>query len=117
MKEQINFKFRKYNKRNWYTGVVHACKARWKEWVDVPEVLQNLHEPQAKFYKTLCGTKPSGYFNLTAKHDVTCMRCLKILKREIDKEKLTQMTFHIWNWDEGLLGCAGKYKRKDKLVG
>ena len=115
MEKQVNFKFRKYNKRNWYTGVVHACKARWKEWVDVPEKFQDLHTPQQTFYKTLCGTEPNGSFNLTSKHDITCMRCLKILKREIDKEKLTQKTFHTWKSNDDEFAYYGKYKRKEKL--
>ena len=110
----MNFKFKNYNKKNWYTGVVHACQPKWKEWKDVPENWQNVYSSQHTFYKTLCGADViAGRFALTSRSEVTCMNCLKILKEEIDKGKLTRKTFHTW-WGvsrDGWEDVFGKYKR------
>jgi len=113
---KVNFKFKEYNKKNWYTGVVHACQPKWKEWVDVPENLQNVYYSQHTFYKTLCGAdKVAGSFALTSRSKVTCMTCLKILGEEIDKEKLTRRTFHMWYGTDrsGWEDVFGKYKRAE----
>jgi len=116
MTEEINFKLRDgYNAHNWYTGVVHACKPKWEQWSDVPKERRNLYASQSNFYKNLCGSEGQRILNLTSKREVTCMRCLKILKEEIDKEKLTQKTFEIWknkskDWDA--LPFGGMNKRK-----
>jgi len=118
---EINFKFREYNKRNWYTGVVHASTPKWKEWEDVPESLQNVYSSQQGFYQTLCGTDKiaNNTFNLTAKHQVTCMKCLKIMGEQFDRGELTQQTFATWICDDPIFGkrcgVGGKYKRQEIL--
>jgi hypothetical protein len=114
MTEEINFTLRDgYNAHNWYTGVVHACKPKWKQWSDVPEKIRNLHASQSGYYETLCGTGNTGN-NLTTKREVTCMRCLRIMKKEYDKEKLSQKTFEVWenkDWNS-LFPFGGMDKRK-----
>ena len=93
MCEDVNFKLKThYNVHNWYTGVVHACTPKWEQWSDVPEEKKDLRAPQSSFYKTLCGSDSIYHMNLTSKREVTCMKCLKIMKQEIDKQKLTQKT-------------------------
>jgi len=110
MSEETNFKLRDgYNGHNWHSGVVHACKPLWEQWSDVPESKRNLRDPQSWFYKTLCGSQGQYTLNLTTKREVTCLRCLKILKEEIDKEKLTQKTFDVW---ENKLDRYGHYNNK-----
>ena len=97
MPEEINFKLRDcYNAHNWHSGVVHACKPKWEQWSDVPENKKDLRSPQSRFYKNLCGSESQYTSNLTTKREVTCMRCLKILKEKIDKEKLTQQTYVVF---------------------
>jgi len=114
----MNFKFRSYNKKNWYTGVVHACNPKWREWSDVPENLQNLHAPQSEFYSTPCGAdKNASTFNLTSKHKVTCMRCLEIMGEQFDKDQISRQEFTIWKFksNDGFLDFAGKNKRCEIL--
>jgi hypothetical protein len=112
----------RYNKRNWHSGVVHACKPVWDRWSEVPEQKQDLYRPQHLFYKTICGVDSNwytndGYYQLTAKHEVTCLKCLKIMKEEIDGEKkkeITQQTYDIWKDKDpdSYFEYAGMYKRK-----
>jgi len=94
---------KKYNKRNWYTEVVHESNPIWSSWEEIPEHLRNPLAPQHRFHRTLCGADKLGgrgfnkfenpitgvykserhmeTFCLTSVREVTCNRCLKILEK------------------------------------
>lgn len=116
MSEEINFKLRDdYNAHNWYSGVVHACKPRWEQWSDVPEDHRDLYRYQSYYYRNLCGSDRGWNkyeLNLTKTREVTCMRCLKILKEKIDKDRITQTTTEFWKTNDGFFpfGCMEKRK-------
>jgi len=95
-------KLKKYNKRNWYTNVVHAANPMWPTIEDIPKERWDPRS-QTKFYAVLCGADKLGgrnfnawenpltgqwkggrhdqTFCLTCVREVTCKRCLRLMDK------------------------------------
>jgi len=67
-----NYVFRKYNKKNWRTGVVHKANPIWETWKDVPEdVKDRMKDMKEKdFYKSACGVESTGGYRQYSKMSI-----------------------------------------------